>query len=269
MPNNTSPSIFLKATAIAMAVAFSSIGPYLFYEEQRRELEAQQDDATGAAEALPDFTSITDTREKKQAFFDYLRPKIAAENQKILKDREFLLALNIAKLSQKQTERALRLAKRYDVTVTDKQLNQAWLSEMLKRVNVLPESLVMTQAANESAWGTSRFAREANNLFGQWCYTRGCGVVPLQRSEGAFHEVAKFSSAQESIHRYFMNVNRNRAYAELRNIRQNLADKQQDLLSVETATALTHGLLAYSERGMDYVQDLQAMIRHNSEFWSQ
>lgn len=180
-----------------------------------------------------------------------------------------MLTLNIAKLSQKQTERALRLAKRYDVTVTDKQLNQAWLSEMLKRVNVLPESLVMTQAANESAWGTSRFAREANNLFGQWCYTRGCGVVPLQRSEGAFHEVAKFSSAQESIHRYFMNVNRNRAYAELRNIRQNLADKQQDLLSVETATALTHGLLAYSERGMDYVQDLQAMIRHNSEFWSQ
>ncbi len=81
------------------------------------------------------------------------------------------------------------------------------------------------------------------------------------------HEVAKFKSVQESIHRYFMNVNRNAAYYDLRKIRYDLRKEQSDLLSVETAVALTNGLLKYSERGEDYVSDLQTMIRHNEKYW--
>lgn len=132
---------------------------------------------------------------------------------------------------------------------------------------MLPEALVLTQAANESAWGTSRFATEANNYFGHWCYSKGCGLVPLQRNEGSTHEVAKFSSSQESVHRYFMNLNRNKAYQDLRGIRTELANKGEDLLTFDAATKLTEGLLKYSERGADYVTDLQAMIRHNKVYW--
>jgi Bax protein len=138
---------------------------------------------------------------------------------------------------------------------------------MLSRVNVLPKALVLTQAANESAWGTSRFATKANNYFGHWCYTKGCGLVPRQRNEGSSHEVATFSSSQESVHRYFMNLNRNRAYADLRAIRAKLAAQGDNLLTTASATELTNGLLKYSERGSDYVTDLQAMIRHNEVYW--
>lgn len=81
------------------------------------------------------------------------------------------------------------------------------------------------------------------------------------------HEVAKFSSVQESIHRYFMNVNRNAAYRDLRNIRQQLRKNDANLFSVDSALALSNGLLRYSERGADYVQDVQAMIRHNQVYW--
>ncbi|POF56891.1 glucosaminidase, partial [Vibrio vulnificus] len=218
--------------------------------------------------SLPDFAAIQNVAEKKRAFFDYLRPMVALENQRVLEERSFLESLDMANLSEKQNARLDKLASRYNVTLSADEANEDSLNELMLRVNVLPEALVMIQAANESAWGTSRFARQANNLFGQWCYTPGCGVVPLERNHGAFHEVAKFSSVQDSVHGYFMNVNRNRAYRELREIRATLDMQGRDLQSVSVATELTNGLLSYSERGQDYVDDLQAMIRHNAEFWT-
>ena len=221
----------------------------------------------------PDFQSFADISAKKQAFFDYLRPGIEAENQRILKEREYLLGLQSAfdenRLSEGQLASTNELAERYKVPLPEGGVSQGWLDKMNLRVNVLPETLVLTQAANESAWGTSRFAREANNYFGQWCYQKGCGLVPLQRNDGASHEVAKFASAAESVHRYFMNVNRNKAYAQLRKIRSGLVLGGVNLMSTKAASELTNGLLKYSERGQDYVNDLQAMIRHNAQYWSQ
>lgn len=73
------------------------------------------------------------------------------------------------------------LGELYGVEFEDKQITKAWLDKMLLRVDVLPKALVLTQAANESAWGTSRFAVQANNYFGQWCYRTGCGLVPRER----------------------------------------------------------------------------------------
>jgi Bax protein len=222
------------------------------------------------AEEKPDIASITDTNQKKQTFFDYLRPGVAIENARIEKERRRLLgikqALDEQSLTSEQQATAKRLGKLYSLEPSE--VNYEWVNAMLERVDVLPEALVLTQAANESAWGTSRFANEANNYFGQWCYTKGCGLVPLKRSEGMSHEVAKFSSPQQSIHGYFMNVNRNRAYQELRDIRAGIRDRGEDLLSEMTALELTNGLLRYSERGEAYVKDLQAMIRHNDKFWT-
>ncbi|ADV86533.1 glucosaminidase domain-containing protein [Vibrio vulnificus] len=259
---NPSQSTFLKVTAVAAFVAFSAVGPYVFYRDHQPKEQVQ------AIESLPDFAAIQNVAEKKRAFFDYLRPMVALENQRVLEERSFLESLDMANLSEKQNARLDKLASRYNVTLSADEANEDSLNELMLRVNVLPEALVMIQAANESAWGTSRFARQANNLFGQWCYTPGCGVVPLERNHGAFHEVAKFSSVQDSVHGYFMNVNRNRAYRELREIRATLDMQGRDLQSVSVATELTNGLLSYSERGQDYVDDLQAMIRHNAEFWT-
>lgn len=225
-----------------------------------------------AVSAAPDFSSITDIAEKKEAFFSYLRPGVAFENQRVLQERQQLLRLATlfqqAKLSEKDKTLAAQLAEQYGLALSQgNHISSEWLSGMMQRVDVLPEALVLTQAANESAWGTSRFATEANNYFGQWCYSPGCGVVPAARGAGMTHEVAKFSSVQESIHRYFMNVNRNAAYRDLRNIRQQLRQNDANLFSIDSALALSHGLLRYSERGVDYVQDVQAMIGHNREYW--
>jgi len=225
-----------------------------------------------AVGAAPDFGAIQNVQQKKQAFFDYLTPGIALENERVMNERIRLERITKhfeqQKLTGEDRSYAKRLGKLYKHELPAQGIDQAWLDDMLHRVNVLPPSLVLTQAANESAWGTSRFATQGNNYFGQWCYVQGCGLVPLQRGDGAKHEVAKFSSVQESIHRYFMNVNRNKAYFDLRQIRYVRGKNGQSLEDTNAALALTNGLLKYSERGEAYVKDLQAMIRHNDEYWT-
>ncbi|MFM2589947.1 glucosaminidase domain-containing protein [Vibrio sp. TBV020] len=219
----------------------------------------------------PDFSAFTDVKQKKQAFFDYLRPGIALENQRIQKERARLDLIKqnfeAKELTTADQSYAVKLGKLYNVEVNAEGVTQDWVAQMLHRVDVIPEALVLVQGANESAWGTSRFATQANNYFGQWCYSKGCGLVPLQRGEGMTHEVAKFSSVQQSIHGYFMNVNRNRAYEELREIRYQRHLKGENLTDTDAAMALSSGLLKYSERGEAYVNDLQSMIRHNAQFW--
>ncbi|CAK1698906.1 Bax protein [Vibrio crassostreae] len=273
---SASKSLALKVTALALVGSISLIGPYIYQEEERRRTTEQSANSTDqfgdltVSSSTPNFAAIEDVNEKKDTFFSFLRPSINIENKRITKERAFLTKLSesgLNKIDSEDASYAKRLGKLYSLPVPSEGLDQAWLTEMLNRVNVLPEALVLTQAANESAWGTSRFATKANNYFGHWCYTKGCGLVPLQRNEGSSHEVATFSSSQESVHRYFMNLNRNRAYADLRAIRAKLAAQGDDLLTTETATELTNGLLKYSERGSDYVTDLQAMIRHNEVYW--
>ena len=275
--SSASKSLALKVTALALVGSISLVGPMLYQqeEERRRAGQVAQDSEQKFGDLSvpsnkPDFAAIEDVNEKKDTFFSYLRPSINIENKRITKERAFLTKLSETGLSNVDSEDASyakQLGKLYSLPVPSSGLDDAWLKKMLNRVNVLPEALVLTQAANESAWGTSRFATKANNYFGHWCYTKGCGLVPLQRNEGSSHEVATFSSSQESVHRYFMNLNRNRAYADLRAIRAKLAAKGDDLLTTQTATELSNGLLKYSERGSDYVTDLQAMIRHNEVYW--
>ncbi|CAH6801159.1 putative Bax protein [Vibrio chagasii] len=275
--SSASKSLALKVTALALVGSISLVGPMLYQQEEERRRAGQKapdseqnfGDLTVSSNK-PDFAAIEDVNEKKDTFFSYLRPSINIENKRITKERAFLTKLSEAGMNNVDSEDASyskRLGKLYSLPVPSTGIDDAWQKEMLNRVNVLPEALVLTQAANESAWGTSRFATKANNYFGHWCYTKGCGLIPLQRNEGSSHEVATFSSSQESVHRYFMNLNRNRAYADLRAIRAKLAAQGDDLLTTETATELTNGLLKYSERGSDYVTDLQAMIRHNEVYW--
>ena len=124
---------------------------------------------------------------------------------------------------------------------------------------MIPNSLALVQAANESAWGTSRFARDANNYFGQWCFTRGCGLIPANRIEGAHHEVQRFSSPKESVASYLNNLNTHNAYAQLRSIRSNAVKNGEPI----TGYLLAAGLGKYSERGEAYIEEIRTMIRVN------
>ena len=96
-------------------------------------------------------------------------------------------------------------------------------------------------------------------MFGVWCFTEGCGLTPLARTEGLTHEVAKYDSVQDSIDAYIRTLNTNSAYVELRDIRAN----SREIMEHFTGHELAEGLRRYSERGEDYVREIQMMIRVN------
>ncbi|MDW6092939.1 glucosaminidase domain-containing protein [Vibrio rhizosphaerae] len=255
--------------SVVVLVLVSCTYYQLHIEAGRSTVESKQPQGIPVATA-PNFKAFKTVEQKKHAFFHYLRPGIEYENHRTQKERDFLLNskedITSGSLSQAEIEQLAELSSLYSVKIPVEGPDLEWLDKMLHKVDVLPEALVLIQAANESAWGTSRFAKEGNNYFGQWCYQKGCGLVPLARGEGMAHEVAKFKSVQQSIHRYFINVNRNLAYRQLREIRYQLRSEGQDLLSTESAMQLTNGLTKYSERGAAYVKSLQTMIRHNQQY---
>ena len=213
-----------------------------------------------AARAVkPDFAAITDVKEKKQAFFSFMLPLIEQENAVILAEREKIIALSsVTTLSEQDQQWLKETAQKYrmsDVTALDAR----FYSELLTRVDVLPPSLVLAQSANESAWGASRFAREGNNFFGQWCFTRGCGMVPRAREEGAVHEVEAFPDAAVSVRSYLRNLNSHGMYQQLRDLRAGQRQKQEPV----TGVLLARGLEGYSSRGDEYIKELVAMINFN------
>ncbi len=211
--------------------------------------------------ALPDFSKIRDIREKKASFFRFLEPLVTYANQQIMQDRELVLRAKnrVRHLSVKENKRLLKLAESYRVP-TDSGFDAEFFARMLKRVDTIPPALALAQAANESAWGTSRFAREGNNLFGEWCFKRGCGIKPSLRDDNASHEVARFDRVYDSIRSYMLNLNRHDYYTHLRTLREDLRQSSEPI----SATALAEGLERYSTRGPEYVKELQSMIRVNS-----
>lgn len=212
---------------------------------------------------LPDFTVIEDVTERKTSFFGFLAPIVTAENRRVAEQRERLVALVEAVRAGSTPgwfdRRWLgRLAREYELDDQDP-LADDTLAELVERVDTVPLSLALVQAATESAWGRSRFVRQGNNLFGQWCYREGCGLVPAQRPAGASHEVAVFSSPRRSVRRYINNLNTHTAYEPLRAIRAERRAAEQPV----TAMGLTPGLIRYSERRQDYVDEVRAVIRQN------
>ncbi|KPP99756.1 glucosaminidase domain-containing protein [Marinobacter sp. HL-58] len=208
---------------------------------------------------LPDFSDYSDTTEKKAAFFAFLYPRIVLANSRILIEREYLQSLaDKENLTRSELTWLRRQAER--LRVDEEPGSQDMFRRLENRLDVIPPSLIMAQAANESAWGTSRFALRGNNLFGQWCFSKGCGLVPQGRIEGASHEVATFDSPYFSVRSYIQNLNRHPTYQPLRDIRLK-AHSNGDYAS---GSSLAAGLLGYSERGEDYVKEIRSMIRHNN-----
>lgn len=201
--------------------------------------------------------------EKKARFFALLKPVVEIENQHIAQQRRWLLSLNLNALSVTDQKNLQRIAQQYEVEI--EQSAKEIYATLLNRVNIVPVELVLVQAANESAWGRSRFAQEANNLFGQWCFSKGCGVIPKGRPVGKKYEVAKFSTPQLSIRAYLHNLNTFWAYKGLREKREQ-AEKQHKAV---TANLLATTLTRYSQRGQAYVDELLQMIKVNQKLIAQ
>lgn len=210
--------------------------------------------------SVPDFDDYEAGAERKEAFFGYFLPIIQEENEKIAEVREDLLAWNNDKDSIGWWDEGTieDIAAGYRMEEFDVTDQAAW-DELLRRVDIVPPSLALSQAANESAWGTSRFATKGNNFFGQWCFEKGCGLVPNSRESGKTHEVADFDSPRQSVQSYMQNLNRHPAYQPLRQVRTTLRANGQPI----TGYALAAGLGKYSERGVEYIEELRAMMRHN------
>mgnify|MGYP005989797001 FL=1 len=215
--------------------------------------------------ALPDFAAIKDVKTKKRKFFDFMKPAVVRQNNALLATRVKLnqwlenISLELP-LSEQAYIELNKLVKRYRVNKDASLLSQ--LNELLVRVDVVPMPLVLVQAANESAWGTSRFSRIGLNFFGIWCYQKGCGMVPRGRDTGAKHEEEAFKSLDAGVARYFYNINSHNAYRVFRTIRFELRAQDQPLNPEVLAT----GLLPYSERGADYVTDITKMLRQNQQY---
>jgi|TARA_B110000503_G_C7105517_1_gene395745 Bax protein len=213
---------------------------------------------------VPIFSDYSDVIEKKRAFFAYLQPEIQRQNEIILKEREMVFSLQKVMLQQQdfnqyQQEVFNQLAKKYQFTGDKKLSLEQTLNTLIRRVDTIPEALVLVQAANESGWGASRFAQQGYNFFGLWCFKKGCGFVPKQRNDNAVHEVAKFRDLSHAVMTYTRNLNRHYAYKDLRMIRQNLRQADKPV----SAKALAAGLSSYSERGQAYIDELLSMLRVN------
>jgi Bax protein len=212
---------------------------------------------------MPDFTEIEEVDERKREFFDYLTPVIRAENDHIRTQRERLSgiddSLHAGRLPGWLDKRFLEdLAQSYDVE-PELAPTPEFTAALLNRVDVIPRSLVLVQAAMESGWGGSRFAQSANNLFGQWCFRQGCGVVPRDRPAGMIHEVRRFDTVRDSVASYIRNLNTHASYRGLRAMRADLRRRNRPL----SGSLLAEGLHGYSERGAGYVREVQTMIRQN------
>lgn len=212
---------------------------------------------------LPDFKAIRDIQQRKEIFFNYFLPLIQAENDRILALRKKLLAdiddySKKAELNQDQQKDLEFLLHDFDVAV-DLPIEEQ-LAELEKRVNVLPVSMVLAQAAKESAWGRSRFARKGNNFFGEWCYEKGCGMVPTNRKNTATHEVKSFDYPIESVQSYFNNINTHAAYVGLRDLR---SQTEKQGIAV-TGLLLIKELSNYSERRDKYIDELRSIIMTNN-----
>ena len=196
----------------------------------------------------PSFNSIENTSVRKEVFFNYLLPAVIEKNIEITKLRELIINNKLDALELEE----LAIKYRLNLPITKE--------DLLIAIDVLPPSLVLAQAANESNWGRSRFAEDFNNYFGIWCFVKGCGIVPTKRDMNAKHEVATFDSLKDCIDYYVLTLNRNYAYQNLRAIRKS----QRDNLSPVTGIALAEGLKGYAEIGEEYVNVIQAVIRFNN-----
>ena len=196
--------------------------------------------------------NIENVKKRKELFIQIVLPLIIQENNNIRLDRKTLFSI-INKSNNTDIEKQWlnKKYKQYGVKSND-------LSILKMRIDIIPTSLAIAQAAKETGWGTSRFAQEGNALFGQWTWS-GDGLRPKNAEEGKNHKVMKFNILQASVRAYQRNLNTHSTYKDFRKARAKLRDSNKPLDSME----LSKYLNKYAETGNQYVEVLQKIIMQN------
>jgi Bax protein len=211
------------------------------------------------AAGLPkNYYNIKNIKEQKKAFFNILSPMIEKEQKKVLRDREFVKSYFHSGLFGFRHDglgvlKLMKIKKYYKI----KDLYS--YEEYLRKVDIIPTSIILAQAALESGWGKSRFVRKANNIFGQWTYS-GKGLIPENRDEGAKHRIKIFKSLQDAIQAYLRNINTGWAYKSLRKKREMLRKNNVAINGLD----LYDQYINYSQIREEYIKRLKKMILQNN-----
>ncbi|MDP8204420.1 MAG: glucosaminidase domain-containing protein [Candidatus Tenebribacter mawsonii] len=216
--------------------------------------------------SVPNFSHSLTYEENIESFLSFIRPIIKSENSYIMHDRIKLINL-ITKFEKEKLDieniNWLNNKAEYYKLHNFSHTNKKELSYLLTRIDVIPELMVISQAAIESAYGTSGFAKRANNLFGMRTLSSSKGIVPKKRAEGSRFYVAKYETVNQSIQCYLRNLNTHKAYYDLRKIRKNFRETNEPIDAYKLANELTK----YSTEGNVYVQKIRrTMKKHENEF---
>lgn len=211
------------------------------------------------AKGMPsEYYKIKNTQKAKEYFSEYIYKLTKKENLKILEERSFVKKLLSTSeiqttINEKQLKRLSELQKRYRV----KKLYN--LKSYLMKIDVIPPSMSIAQAAVESAWGKSRFTKKANNIFGHWTYNAKNGIIPKRRAAGSKHFIRVFKNLQDSLRAYMLNLNRHTAYKSFQKKRYQSRIKNRDPMGME----LSQTMLKYSGIGKKYLRILKSVIKKN------
>ena len=199
-----------------------------------------------------DLKKIKSTQKKKDTFIKIVMPLILDENSKILEDRKKLFKI-LGKQSNSRGEKVWlkRRFKDYNIEKED-------IAELKLRMDIIPASLAIAQAAKESGWGTSRFALEGNAMFGQWTWGKD-GIEPKDKKGNQDHKILKFPMLRSSVKAYMTNLNTHRGYKEFREARAELRRKNKKMSGLE----LVNYLYNYAQTGLEYVKVLKKIIKQN------
>jgi len=203
------------------------------------------------------YYNIKDVKKQKKAFSEILLPLIKEENKKIKKLRAKVIKIFSDPYYMMDLYKVATLAK---IAQKYKIKNFLDKNEYLKKIDTIPPSLALAQAAIESGWGKSRFVKEGNNLFGHWIYSNK-GMKPKSRYQNikTQYSLRIFPSLEDSIAAYMHNLNTNPAYKKFRNLRY----KIKKLHKKFTGSLAAITMVNYSQRKKEYVKLLKRMIRQN------
>jgi uncharacterized FlgJ-related protein len=199
-----------------------------------------------------------EVRFKKDLFLRVIAPLVMHANEQILEDRNRLLALDANNPGADPW--LARLSERYGVAGPGEAGHPSdWIERLLERVDVVPNSLALAQAIEESGWGTSRFADVGNAMFGQWTWGQDAIKPEAQRAGKGDYGIKAFATPQDSVDGYMLNINTHRTYDDLRKRRKSIRDQGGQATGSDLAGTLVH----YSERGQHYVDTLMSIMRVN------
>ena len=195
---------------------------------------------------------IESSGKRKSLFIKIILPLVLEENNRIIIDRKKLFSiLNKNKNSKDEIKWLNQKYKQYGVVNKD-------LATLKVRMDIIPVSLAIAQAAKETGWGTSRFAIEGNALFGQWTWS-GEGIKPAGADTDATYKVMKFNVLKASVRAYQRNLNTHSSYKKFRFVRAQLRDDNKKLDSLKLAEYLDN----YAQTGTEYTKVLKQIIQQN------